>query len=223
MKTSVQTYSSQKFPFYHVNNPDWGGKLDSEESTILFDDVHAAQKSLRDSYKPATIIDKTPKHIIVRTSQTVDKERVELLNQLRGVLDAKPTIEDSRTTLRDNNLLQCYQVLYFGGDAGNTGMIRMQDLIKSEYTLERCTSLPNSLRVRAVLTTDQYAKDDTKAITAHFKERSKQHQQRVDALKSQILKLSEEFDRLQAEEQQQAAAEKLNDNDILLNSILNKD
>lgn len=223
MKTSVQTYSSQKFPFYHVNNPDWSGKLDSEESTILFDDVKDAQKSLRDTYKPATFIDKTPRNTIQRTSKTVEKERVELLNQLRDVLDAKPTIEDSRTTLRDNNLLQCYQVLYFGGDSGNTGMIKMQEMIRSGYALERCTSLPNSSRVRAVLTTDQYAKDDTKVITAHFKERSKQHQQRVDTLKSQILKLSEELDRLQAEEQQQAAAAKLNDNDILLNSILNKD
>lgn len=214
--------SANRIPLFHSNNPNWDGKLNSVESTVLYDDVHAAQKSLRDSYKPATFIDKTPRNTIQRTSKTVGKERVELLNQLRDVLDAKPTVEDSRTTLRDNNLLQAYQVLYFGGDAGNTGMIRMQEMIKSGYTLERCTSLPNSLRVRAVLTTDQYAKDDTKTITAHFKEASKRHQQRVDTLKSQILKLSEELDRLQAEEQQQAAAEKLNDNDILLNSILNK-
>lgn len=215
--------SANRIPLFHSNNPDWNGKLNSEESTVLFDDVHAAQKSLRDSYKPATIIDKTPQHIITRTSKTVDRERIELLNQLRDVMDTKPTIEDSRITLRDNNLLRCYQVLYFGGDSGNTGMIRMQEMIKSGYQLERCTTLPNSLRVRAVLTTDQYAKDDAKAITAHFKERSKQHQQRVDTLKSQILTLSEEIDRLQAEEQQQAAAEQLNDNDVLLNSILNKD
>lgn len=215
--------SANPIPLFHSNNPEWKGKLNSEESAVLFDDVKAAQKSLRETYKPPVIINKTLQSSVQRTSKTVEKERINLLNELREVLTLKPNITDSRSILRDTNNLKGYQVIYWGGDTGNTGMLQMQDMVKAGYALESCRSMPNSTRIRAVLVTDQYDKEDTKAIAALHKERCEKHERKVQHMKDLILKLSEEYDTLKEEEERQAAADQLNDNDILLNSLLNKD
>lgn len=212
----------QKYPIPYTESTNWDGTLNSSEERITSNDVSNTQKQLRNVYKETKYIhhDLSAEYNKPLKSRSLANKQVDLINQLRDLMDTPPSRSSIRSSLRDSNLLKGYQTFVLGTFDSQPNLEKMQKLIRDGYSIQTIRSAPNSYMVRTVLINSRYDKSDDKMINEHFNNECEKHTNAIESVKHTIINLNNEIETALENERMESIENSMSDNDRVLQAVL---